>query len=82
MVVKVDNTGSIDLASSWSASANTRHIDVRYHFVRNLITAGIIKLDFVASDDNYADAFTKNIDQSRFLSHMETLMNGGVNMHN
>ena len=74
ITIYVDNTGSIDLAKSWMSSGNSKHIDIRHHFVRNLVDEGIIDITFVAGDDNLADSFTKNIDQSRYLSHRDKMM--------
>ena len=74
IVIHVDNTGSIDLANSWGSSGNSKHIDIRYHFIRNLVEDQVVKLQFVASDDNLVDSFTKNIDQSRYLSHRDKIL--------
>ena len=75
MTIYVDNTGSMDLAKSWMSSGNSKHIDIRHHFIRNLVEDGVIHLEFVPSDDNLADSFTKNIDQSRYLVHKDIMMN-------
>ena len=74
--IYVDNTGSIDLANSWSSTGRSKHIDIRHHFIRDLVDQKTIELSFVPSDDNLADSFTKNIDQSRFLSHRSSLLDG------
>ena len=72
--VKVDNTGCMDIAKNRMSSKNSKHIDIHHHFIRDLIADGIIELEFVASDDNLADSFTKHIDQSRFLSHHDDMV--------
>ena len=74
MTIRVDNTGSIDLARSWTSSGNSKHIDIRHHFIRDLVEDNIIDLIFVGSDDNLADSFTKNIDQSRFIANRDLYM--------
>jgi transposase InsO family protein len=59
--VNVDNQGAIDLARS-EISQNgfrTKHMDIRLHFVRELITSKLIKLRYVRTDRNCADFLTK-----------------------
>ena len=39
--------------------SKAKHIDIRYHFVRECYNDGKISLDYVPSGDNIADIFTK-----------------------
>ena len=39
----------------------SRHIDIRYHFIREYVDQGIVKIVFVKSEDNNSDPFTKNL---------------------
>ena len=59
--VNVDNVGAIYLSKSATTSNRTRHIDTRYHFVREYIDDGVLKVVFVKSEDNHADIMTKNL---------------------
>ena len=54
------------LANNQTTSQRTKHVDVRYHFVREYIEDGMIKIIFVKSKDNDADIFTKNLDGEAF----------------
>ena len=56
-----DNEGAIFLAKNQQVSMRTKHIDVRCHFIRDLIMEGLLKLKFVGTDENYADFMTKNV---------------------
>ena len=56
IVIHVDNIGAIYLAERATSSTRTKHIDTRYHFVRNYIEDGILKIKFVRSNDNTADS--------------------------
>ena len=49
------------MAKNQSSSQRTKHVDVRYHFVREFVEDGIVKVKFVRSEDNKADVFTKNV---------------------
>ena len=47
--VKVDNVGAIWLANNSFASERTKHVDLRVHFVRDLIKDQVIEINFVKS---------------------------------
>jgi hypothetical protein len=49
----------------------TRHVDTRYHFVREHVVNEFIKIIFVKSYKNLADIFTKNIGKEIFERHIE-----------
>lgn len=69
MHLEIDNTGAMFLAENATTSQRTKHIDVRHHFVRNLIKNGIIKVTFVKTSENDADLYTKNLSQELFVKH-------------
>ena len=69
ILVNVDNVGAIYLARNATTSQRTRHIDVHYHFVRNYMEEGTVKIIFVQSEDNYADVFTKNVGEQVYAKH-------------
>ena len=69
ITIYVDNTGAIYLANNSTVGGRTRHVNIRYHYVRQYIEDGIIKIEFVKSQDNIADAWTKNLSQELFHKH-------------
>ena len=56
-----DNTGAIYLVKNQQVGQRTKHIDVRWHFIRELYEAGKIAVKFVRSENNEADINTKNV---------------------
>ena len=54
-----DNKSAIALANDNQYHARTKHIDVRYHFIRWLAQEGKIKLVYCPTNDMVADALTK-----------------------
>lgn len=46
--------------------ARTKHIDIRYHFVREVVRNGAIVLKYVASDEIIAGILTKLLPKHRF----------------
>ena len=55
----VDNQGAIALARNPVGHQRSKHIDIKYHFVRLEIQRGCIQLEYVQSEHNIADIFTK-----------------------
>nr|GEY03395.1 retrovirus-related Pol polyprotein from transposon TNT 1-94 [Tanacetum cinerariifolium] len=46
--------------------SHTKHIDVRYHFIKEKVEMGIIELFFVGTEYQLADLFTKALPEERF----------------
>ena len=70
MIVKVDNRGAADLANGWRVSGNTKHMEVRIMFLRELKEENVIKVEWIPTVDNEADIFTKNVDGATFKRHV------------
>ena len=77
MVFKVfeDNEGAKALAENPLSSARTKHIDVRYHFLRELVKRNEIAIRHVQSKDQHADILTKPLGRDAFSRHRRFLMN-------
>ena len=58
--VQVDNVGEIWLANNSSVSERTKHVDLRAHFVSDMIKDQVIEINFVKSVENDSDIMTKN----------------------
>ena len=54
-----DSKSAIALAQDGHYHARTKHIDIRYHFIRYVIDAGTIKLVYCSTNDMTADTLTK-----------------------
>jgi len=67
--VRVDNMGAIFMSENASSGIRTRHVDTRYHFVREQVAEKIVEIIFVRTEDNKADGFTKNVKGEVFEKH-------------
>ncbi|KAK8288489.1 hypothetical protein V6Z12_D07G128800 [Gossypium hirsutum] len=56
---RVDNKSEIELAKNPVNHERSKHIDIRFHFIRDHVKEGSVKLLHVASRDRVADIFTK-----------------------
>jgi hypothetical protein len=64
--IYADNQGSIFIGSNPVQEIHTKHIDVKYHYVRECIAVKKIVLYHVPTEDNTADIFTKNLGRLKF----------------
>ena len=62
----IDNTGSIAVSGGEKITCNTRHVDICYHHVRNLIQNGMIEVLHIPSRDMAADELTKTLGAIKF----------------
>ena len=58
--IQVANVGAIWLANIGSVSERTKHVDLRAHFVRDMIKDEVIEIKFVKSAENDSDIMIKN----------------------
>jgi hypothetical protein len=72
--VKCDNMGAICISENAAPSARTRHADLRQKFTADLQDKGLIKVDFVKSEDNTADILTKNVSIDLFKHHTRSIV--------
>jgi len=68
-----DNQGSIFIGSNPVQERRTKHIDVRYHYIRECVEDGKVELFWVPTDENPADMFTKNLGHVKFLNFRSML---------
>ncbi|GJZ78898.1 retrovirus-related pol polyprotein from transposon TNT 1-94 [Tanacetum coccineum] len=61
-----DNTSAIAISNNPVLHSRTKHIDIRYHFIRDNILKGDIELHFVPTDLQLADIFTKPLAEPSF----------------
>jgi hypothetical protein len=77
--VLCDSQSAIHLATNPAYHENTKHIDVRYHFLRHVIDGEKIGLKKVHTRENYARIFAKRRDAAMVFSFSwlaEEMMNG------
>ncbi|CAN0232626.1 unnamed protein product, partial [Scytosiphon promiscuus] len=52
----------------------TKHIDVRFHFIRDLHRRGVISVHYVPTGEQRADMLTKPLAREKFFEHRNALM--------
>jgi hypothetical protein len=73
IVIKCDNQSAIQLVCHPDQRPKTKHIAIRYNFIRLQQENGEIKMEFTRSADQLADIMTKALPSHRFHSIREEL---------
>src|SRR5262249_15825339 len=63
--INCDNTSAINLTKNPVHHSRSKHIEIRQHFIRDHVINGNISINFVSSDMQLADIFTKPLDKMR-----------------
>lgn len=73
MELKGDNNGAIALVKNRQVSERSKHIDVAYHYIRDLQKHGKINVNYIPTDEMRADGFTKPLAKQKFQRFLELI---------
>ncbi|GKD32938.1 hypothetical protein Tco_1248447 [Tanacetum coccineum] len=74
--IAIDNRSAIALCCNNVQHSQSKHIDIRQHFIREQVEKGMGELYFVTKDYQLADIFTKALPRERFeflLPHLDSM---------
>ena len=66
LTIYCDNTSAINISKNHVQHSWTKHIEIRHYFIRELVENGTLTLEFIHTDNQKADLFTKPFDSKRF----------------
>ena len=75
-----DNSGAIAQSKDPRNHKKGKHIERKYHIIRDIIVCGDVVVAKIESVNNLANPFTKTLSQKTFESHLESM--GVRSMHN
>ena len=83
ITVRVDNVGAIFMAENVAVSQRTKHVDIRYKFLREMVQDRFLRIIFVKSAENVSDVMTKNTTGETHRRHEAELVEpkGGHETH-
>ena len=77
-----DNQSALHLAKNQVYHERSKHIDIRLHFVRDVIESKIVGVEKVSTEDNPFDMMTKSLPRSKFRHCLNLInMESGVSPH-
>ena len=65
-LVYEDNQGAMCLAKDPKDHSRTKHIDIKYHYTRELVAKKILQLEYVPTGEMIADTLTKSLPKPKF----------------
>lgn len=75
VIINVDNQSAQSLANNPMFHARTKHIDIKYHFIRDAVCNKLIHLKHVSSEEMIADVLTKPLVR---VNHEKCIMGLGL----
>ena len=70
-----DNQGCIALAEDALTSTRAKHIDIHFHYIRELVNKRLVTLKYIPTQEMTADTLTKPLGPQKFRGHTNTLLN-------
>lgn len=67
-LIYINNNAAISLVENQVFYKKTKHIDIIYHYTRDLIKRGLINIKYIPLEDNLTDWFTKPVKRSLFIN--------------
>jgi len=66
ILIFYDNNSTIQLSKNPMFHGRSKHIDIKFHFIRDLVKDGTIKLNYCSSQTQVADIMTKPLKLEQF----------------
>jgi hypothetical protein len=66
IVILCDNESCIKLMENPVFHDKSKHIEIRYHYIRDMVQRGVVKLQYVGTDEQVADVLTKPLSHVKF----------------
>jgi hypothetical protein len=73
MVIYYDNQSCIKLSENPVFHDRSKHIEIRYHFIQDRIQKGVVKLQYISTDEQVADILTKPLVKGKFVFFRDKL---------
>jgi len=67
-VILCDNQGGIHLSENPIFHDRFKHIDIRYHYIQDMVQQGAIRLQHIGTDEQLTDILTKPLGKVKFLN--------------
>jgi hypothetical protein len=69
-----DNLSCMDIANNLDTNERTKHIDIKYHFIKDHINKGTLKMEYLPTTEMTADILTKALPYDQFVKLRDQLM--------
>ena len=67
MIIYCDNQSCILLSKNLVFHDRSKHIEIRYHFIRDYVQRGVVTLQYISIDEQVLDILTKSLGRGKFV---------------
>lgn len=72
-IIHCDNQSCVKLLENPVFHDQSKHIDMRYHYIKNMVERGVMRLQYISTDEQIADVFTKPLSSAKFVYFRDKL---------
>ena len=72
--IHCDNHSCVKLSENPVFHENSKHIEIKYHYIRDMVQRGAVKLLYIATEEQIADVLTKPLARMKFEYFRERLV--------
>ena len=65
-VIYCENQSCIKMSENPVDHDRSKHIDTRYHYIRDMVQKGAVQLQYLSTDEQIADILTKPLTRVKF----------------
>ena len=73
LLVYCDNQSCVKLSENPMLHDKSRHIEIKYHYIMDMMWRGVVKLQYVVTDKEIFDVLTKPLARVKFEYFMENI---------
>ena len=73
VIIYNDNQGAVALSKNPGSHARNKHIDIKYHYIRQHVEDGSVRVEYISTDAMMADVLTKPLSKVKHLQHTQSL---------
>ena len=70
-VIYCDKQSCIKLTKNLVFHDKSKHIEFKYHFIKDYVQKGVVKLEYISTNEQVADIFTKALPQTHLLQRQD-----------
>ena len=73
-IIHEDNKSTIHMVYNGNDKGRTKHIDIRFHYIREMIANQQVSVTYLNTEDMISDMLTKPLEPRSFLKHRDNLL--------
>ena len=73
IMIHRDNTSSINISKNPVMHSKSKHIPIKYHFLREQVAQNVVKLEYVDTKEQITDIFNKSLTRGSYAYLRKTL---------